>query len=442
MRLSTQHGSRELNLLYFAVDGNSTPLLGRDACLDLEVLEFMNVELINTPDSKQPEQELPSFFQTDPVLQDYKDCFSDKPGKLPNKVHLEVDPSVLPVIHPPRKIPIALLEPAREKLTEMEEDGIIVKEDEHTPWVSSMLVIDKRKVKEKNTPLSKNDVRICIDSRDLNKALKRPHYPMVTVEEVADRLSGAKSLMSLDACSGYWQLPVDDESSNPLTFNTAWGRYRFTTLFFGISSAPEIYQREMDKLFEGVPVEIIVDDFLIHGKDQIDTDQKLRRVLARSREVGLKFNPKKVKLRVPEVSYVGQVFSAEGLKPDPEKIRAISEMPPPSNKEGVLRILGTVNYLDKFTEHKADLQEPISQLSQKDVAFLWEKPQQEAFDKLKSVITSAPVLAYFNNNKETVLSVDPSSTGLNAVIMREGKPVAFSSKTLTPSERMYANIEG
>ncbi|PFX13903.1 Transposon Ty3-G Gag-Pol polyprotein [Stylophora pistillata] len=197
----------------------------------------------------------------------------------------------------------------------------------------------------------------------------------------------------------------------------------------------------MDKLFEGVPVGIIVDDFLINGKDQIDTDQKLRRALARSREVGLKFNPIKVKLRVPEVSYVGHVFSADGWKPDPDKIHAISEMPPPSDKEGVLRILGTVNYLVKFIEHKAGLQKPISQLTQKDVALVWEKPQQEAFDKLKSVITSAPVLADFNNSKETVLSVDASNTGLGAVIMQEGKPVAFSSKTLTPSEQVYANIE-
>ena len=183
---------------------------------------------------------------------------------------------------------------------------------------------------------------------------------MVTVEEVANRLSVAKSFMSLDACSGYWQLPVDDESSKLLTFNTPWGRYRFTRLPFGISSAPEIYQREMDKLFEGIPVEIIVDDFLIHGKDQTDPDQKLRRVLDRNSEVGLKFNLKKLKLCVPGVSFVGHVFSAEGLKLDPVKIRTISEMPSPSDKKDVLRIVGTVNYLNKFIEHKDNLQEPIS----------------------------------------------------------------------------------
>ena len=111
--------------------------------------------------------------------------------------------------------------------------------------------------------------------------------------------------------------------------------------------------------FAGIPVEIIVDDFLIHGDDQRDIDQKLKQVLDRSREVGLKFNPKKLKLRVPEVSYVGHLFSADGLKPDPEKIRAIKEMSPPTDKEGVLQFLGTLNYLDKFIEHKAELQRPL-----------------------------------------------------------------------------------
>ena len=141
------------------------------------------------------------------------------------------------------------------------------------------------------------------------------------------------------------------------------------------------------------------------------------------------------------MSYVGHLFSADGLKPDPEKIRAIKEMSPPTDKEGVLRFLGTLNYLDKFIEHKAELQGPISQLTQKDAAFVWDTPQQDAFKKLKNVITSAPALAYFDNRKETVLNVDASSTGLGAVIMQEGRPVAYSSKTLTSCETRYANIE-
>ena len=110
-----------------------------------------------------------------------------------------------------------------------------------------------------------------------------------------------------------------------------------------------------------------------------EADEKVRRVLDRTRKVGLKFNPKKVRLRVPKVSYVGHLYSTEGLKTDPEKIRAINEMPPPVDKEVVLRILGTVNYVDKFIEHKADIEEPISQLTQNKAAFVRKKTQQEAF---------------------------------------------------------------
>jgi hypothetical protein len=240
------------------------------------VLEFMNLDLIDNPKTRQKDKReikaqpaIVEIIKTNPVLKDYQDCFSKQPGRLPNEVHLEIDMFVNPVIHSPRKLPIALLEPTQDKLKEMEQDGIIVKEEGHTPWVSSMVVIDKRKAKDQSNeqvPLSKDQVRICIDPRDINTALKRVHYPMVTVEEVANRLTDAEVFTTLDACSGFWQLPMDEESSKLLTFNTPWGRYRFTRLPFGIAPAPEIYQREMDKLFEGIPVEIIVDDFLIHAK--------------------------------------------------------------------------------------------------------------------------------------------------------------------------------
>ena len=155
--LPTQYKNRKLDVLYLVVEGDFTPLLGCDARLDLEVITFMNLQLIDTPEphvmnsdtSRKDEDQ--SIFDTDPVVREYQDCFSDKPGKLPTKVHMEIDPSVPPAVHPPRKIPISLLEPAQEKLKEMEEDGIIVKVEEHTPWVSSMLVVDKRKAKDKKT---------------------------------------------------------------------------------------------------------------------------------------------------------------------------------------------------------------------------------------------------------------------------------------------------
>ncbi len=440
VRLPTQYKGKEINLLFLVVDGDFTALLSCDACLDLEILKFMNLELIS---GEVCEEELfdgnfegtPNAcgletVKSDPVLKDYQDCCSYKPGKLTSEVHLEVDPSVSPVIHPPRKIPVALLDPVKAKLHEMEEDGIIVREESHTPWVSSMVVVDKRKGENKNddSPTAR-EVRISLDPRDLNKALKRPHYPMVTIEEVATRLSGAQLFTSLDACSGFWQLPLDIESSRLLTFNTPWGRYRFTRLPFGIAPAPEIYQREMVRLFQGLPVEIIMDDFLIHGNTN-HIDQKVRLILDRSREIG-----------VPEVSYAGHLLTAQGLKPDPAKVKAISGMPSPTDKDGVLRVVGTMNYLDKFIEQKADLQEPITQLTQRNVEFIWDQQQQTAFDKLKSLITNAPVLAYFDNQKPTILNVDASGVGLGAVVMQADQPVAYGSRTLTACERRYANIE-
>lgn len=448
VRLSTQYKHHTIDVLYLVVHGDFTPLLSCDACLDLEVLKFMNLDLIQATEtdrnSTKTQTKVAEIIKTDLLLKDYQDCFSEKPGKLPNEVSLEIDGSVSPVIHPPRKIPIALLEPTKEKLLEMERDGIIVKEEGHTPWVSSMLVIDKRKRKgennEKGQP-TKDQVRICIDPRDLNTALKRVHHPMVTVEEIANKLSDSATFSALDAVSGFWQLPMDEASSKLLTFNTPWGRYRFTRLPFGIAPAPEIYQREMEKLFEGIPVEIIVDDFLIHAKDQQEMDEKLKMVLDRSREVGLKFNPAKLKLRVNEVKYVGHVLTSQGLKPDPDKVKAIIDMPPPKDKEGVQRFLGTVNYLDKFIEHKAAIQGPISQLTQKDTPFVWDTPQQQAFEQLKKVLSNSPVLSYFDNNKETVLNVDASSTGLGGFVMQNGKPVAYGSRTLSDAEKRYANIE-
>ena len=237
VKLPVQYKHHKMDVMFLVVHGNFTPFLSCNTCIDLEVLKFMNLDMLEVPEAKEKQKGNDNiikseFFENDVVLSKYRDCFSLKPGTLPVKVHLEIDESIPAVYHPPRKIPVAFLGPTKQKLLDMESDGIIIKEDEHTPWVSSMVVVDKRKETNRDSSPTKDSIRICID---LNRALKRPHYPMVTVEQVADRLTRDTTFTTLDASSGYWQLPVDEDSSKLLTFNTPWGRYRFTRLPFGIS---------------------------------------------------------------------------------------------------------------------------------------------------------------------------------------------------------------
>ena len=153
---------------------------------------------------------------------------------------------------------------------------------------------------------------------------------MTTIEEVVADMPQAKVFSVLDATSGYWQVKLDEASSKLCTFNTPIGRYRFTRLPFGILSAPEVFQNHTSKLFPDMEgVKVIIDDLLIWGKDDEEHDTRLKHVFTRAREVNLKFNAKKCKIKQEEVPYVGHVLSKDGLKPDPEKIRAVKEMKPP-----------------------------------------------------------------------------------------------------------------
>ena len=147
-----------------------------------------------------------------------------------------------------------------------------------------------------------NKIRICIEPRDLNEAIRREHFLITTIEEVVASMPQAKVFSVLDATSGYWQVKLDEESSKLCTFNTPFGRYRFTRLPFGIKSAPEVFQNCMSELFADVDgVKVIVDDFLIWGKDDDEHDARLKQVLDRAREVNLKFNAKKCPIRQGEV---------------------------------------------------------------------------------------------------------------------------------------------
>jgi hypothetical protein len=169
--------------------------------------------------------------------------------------------------------------------------------------------------------------------QDLNQAIKREHYPLLTVEEVVSRMPKAKYFSELDANQGFWQIKLDEESSKLCTFNTPIGRYRFLRLPFGISSASEVFQRSVAQMIEGLEgVVNIIDDLLVWGDTIEEHDQRLIKVLERAREYNLKLNRNKCKIRTTEIKYIGHVLSTDGLKADDEKVRAVVQLPPPQDK--------------------------------------------------------------------------------------------------------------
>ena len=184
--------------------------------------------------------------------------------------------------------------------------------------------------------------------RDLNEDVKREYYPIKTVEDVLTRLPDAKIFSTLDATREFWQILLDEDSSL-LTCFTPFGRYRFKGLQFGIKPAREVYQRVVEELFGGKGgCEVIADDLMVWGRNDEEHDQRLKKVLDRGREVQLKLNQKKCKIRVTEVSYIGHTFTSEGVKPYQRKVQAILMMPEPKTKQDLQRFIGMIQYLGKF----------------------------------------------------------------------------------------------
>ena len=201
-------------------------------------------------------------------------------GCMGDAYHIDIDSTIPPVQHVPRRVPVAMREPLKCKLAELTKRGIITKVEEPTPWISNMVAIMKP-----------NKLRLCIDPRDLNRAIKRPKYQMPTLEEILPTLSKAKIFTVLDAKEGFYQVKLDDNSSHLTTFCTPFGRYRYLRMPFGISSAPEEFQRRMHTTLQGLSgVEVIADDILVYGcgdteeEYQRDHDENLLHLLQHARE--------------------------------------------------------------------------------------------------------------------------------------------------------------
>ncbi len=208
----------------------------------------------------------------------------------------------------------------------------------------------------------------------------------------------------------------------------------------GISSAPEIFQRAMQEVFGDLEgVETIMDDLLVHGATIEEHNRRLRKVLQHAREKHLKLNKKKNRICQSEVPYVGHLPTAEGLKPSPERVKAIANMRQPTNHSELETILGMVAYVAKFIPNPSELNAPLHKLKTQ-FQWSWGPEENQAFQNIKTALWNAPVLQYYDVNQPVTLSVDASTKGLGAAILQK-KVVAYATRALTPTEQRYAQIE-
>ena len=311
---STEVKSKEHQCVatFHVVNSDSGCLLGHKTATDLQLIQIMNK--ISISENSQP---TPERMASDTLLEQYAHVF-DGIGKLKDyKVKLHIDNTVKPVVQKHRRIPFHRRRAVEAQLETLRNSDIIEPAVGPTPWVSPIVTVPKK---------DPNHIRICVDMRAPNKAIKRERHITPTNDELMNDLNGATVFSKLDLNSGYHQLELDEDSRYITTFSTHIGNFRYKRLMFGISSASELFQNTIKQILADIPGALnISDDILVYGKDQQDHDINLAQTLKRVSENNLTLNKAKCVFNKQRLEYNGNVYSAEGVSPDPKKISAIKD---------------------------------------------------------------------------------------------------------------------
>ena len=373
-----------------------------------------------------------------PIPEQYPALFTGLGTFKGSSYEIKLKPNAKPcALFTPRNVPLPLRKKVQEELTRMESLGVISRVEEPTPWCAGMVVVPKKS----------GSVRICVDFRPLNDNVLREVHPLPKVDETLAQLAGATVFSKLDANCGFWQIPLEESSRHLTTFITPFGRYCFNKLPFGISSAPEHFQRRMSEILQGQEgVLCHMDDVLIFGKNQQEHDSRLHSALQCIQAAGLTLNPDKCEFNKQSLTFLGHIIDAHGVSADPSKTSAVVEMKTPRSITELRRFMGMVNQLGKFTPRIAEISQPLRELLSSKRAWVWGPAQAGAFKEIKAELARPTTLGLYNLDAPTKICADASAYGLGAVLLQqqhddEWKPVAFASRSMTETERRYSQIE-
>ena len=343
----------------------------------------------------------------------------------------------LPVALPLRRVAWVERDVIQKEVQKMKEQNIIV--DSDSPWSSPPVLVKKKD----------GTVRFCIDYRKLNEVTVADKYLLPRIGDVLDELGRGVFFSVIDLKAGYWQIPMRKGDAEKTAFRTADGHYQFTVMPFGLRNAPATFQRMMDVVFSGIKwkgLMVYMDDIVIYSATAREHIRIIDQVLQKLMGAGLKINPAKTTLVAHEVKYLGHVISADGVKPNPAKIHAVTELKAPRTAREVKMFLGLVSYYRRFIPSFASLALPLNELTRGGAKYEWNQRQQTAFELLKKKLCESPILEYPRRGRQNIIDCDASDEAAGAVLMQrtsEGREVViqYASYTFSEVERRWPAME-
>jgi len=345
-----------------------------------------------------------------------------------------------PIKRSPYRIPHALKPVVDEHI-----DGMIRKEiiePSMSPWSSSIVLVQK---KSRDNSVK---YRFCIDYRALNAVTKPDAYPIPNIVDTLDSLGQSKIFSVLDMASGYYQIAIKPDHREKTAFSCHRGHFQFIKMPFGLNNAPATYQRCTDVVLmglKGIDCLVYLDDIICFSATMEEHGQKLQTIFERLEQANFKIQPEKCVFATDTVEYLGHICTPLGIRPDPKKVRAIEEYPVPKTVRDIRAFVGLAGYYRRHVPNFAGLAKPLTTLTKKDVPFVWTHECQQAFDELKRILSTEPLLIYPDFSQSYIVACDASTKAIGAVLSQlrngEERPIAYCSRQLNSAESKYSVTE-
>ena len=338
-----------------------------------------------------------------------------------------------------KRVPVHLEEEAKKEIQSLVKQGVIIKMDEATEWISPSFFIVK----------PSGSLRLVTNFRRLNQYVERPVHPFPSASDISGRIPfGSKYFVKFDALKGYYQIPLDKKSVALTTFLVPnLGRYAMLRAPMGLNSSGDEFCQRVDAALEGIDGFLkIVDDIIIFGPDMSVVLDRVRKVLTRCREKNITLSIDKAEIG-SSVRFAGFVVSARGISPDPDKLKALREFPVPSNLTTLRSFLGLANYVGSFIPNLSQVTSTLRGLLKKNVSWQWFEEHQKCFEETIKTLLNYATLQHYNPNQMCELLTDASNlNGIGFALTQldennHRRIIQCGSRSLSPAERNYAVVE-